>query len=612
MTRARLVHCLMVIVLAGGLTGCQAAEAAAEPDGRYSTARVGRGDMADVVQAFGQVAAIDARVLSFDTVSGRVVDILVERGMTVRTGDALVQLDTADLERQLREAEADLTVAQAVLAEAQQDATPAEILRAEAEVEVARYELAKAELDLALAGSQGLSDLRAEVAEKAYALQTAQDRLAMVELTSHASEIRKLEYDVAFFQRALRDTKPDDDTTEFATGLAEAERGLALARTAREAAIRSARDAVNAAQSELSRAQARLQQASAEGYDPAAQARFARERAQQRLAEAMEKLAQAREGPDPVALETAKTAYDAALAKVEGLQAAIDATTLRAPFDAVVYDLYVTPGQYVSASEQIVYLADPVRLRVEAHVSEVDVVRLERGQPVRVRFEPFPTRLVQGEVATVSPRGEPVGGIMAFKVEVSVDKGDLDLRPGMTALLRMVVGERHDVLQIPSGALRQTPDGRFLVDVKVGDDVWEQREIEIGLNDGIFAEVLRGLREGDIVRMPLQEPARQDPFAPPAIVPPSEGEPLPSEVERPADSPGDELSPGDMKEVVPQGPMPSQPDTSLAPASPDDAAQGAPSAPGAVSTPMPGQESGAGPVRGDVRRAQPTPPAGGR
>lgn len=553
MVRRRLTWLLPVLV-ALLVTGCRQVEAPVEAQGVYSTARVTRGDMADVVQAFGQVAAIDARFLAFDTVSGRAIEVLVQPGQQVAAGDELVRLDTSDLERQLREARAELVVAEAVLAEAQEDASPAEILKAEAELEAARHELAKAEMELALAQSRGVRALQAEVADKAHALQKARDQFAVVELTSQAAQIRKLEYDVAFLQRALRDIQPDQDRSELEAGLADTERALAGAVAARESAIRAARDEVAKAQDELSRAQARLQQATSGGGDPAAEARLARERANQRVVEATEQLEQAREGPDPARLETAETTHAAAAAKVESLVAAIEASTLVAPFAGVVFDVYVAPGQHVPSGERVVYLADPDQLRIEAYVSEVDVVRLHPGQVVRTRFEPYPTRLVEGEILTVSPRGEPMGGLMGFKVEVSVDKGDLDLRPGMTALLRVVVGERTGVLLVPSAALRQGITGNMVVDVERAEGTWEQREVEIGLNDGVVTEVLQGLAEGDVVRMPLQEPSPQDPYGQRMIVPEA---PPPPAGEVPVEPPpGDEAPPGEEPpaEQRPQGP----------------------------------------------------------
>lgn len=108
----RSLHLLMAAALLVLLAGCQPAATTSSPDQFFSTATVTRGAMADVVQAAGQVVSQDARLLSFSTIGGRVVEVKVRPGQAVQSGQALVRLDTADQERQLRQALADLKVSE--------------------------------------------------------------------------------------------------------------------------------------------------------------------------------------------------------------------------------------------------------------------------------------------------------------------------------------------------------------------------------------------------------------------------------------------------------------------------------------------------------------------
>ncbi|NLD45495.1 MAG: biotin/lipoyl-binding protein, partial [Chloroflexi bacterium] len=106
---------LMALMVAVALAGCRTSTEPATTSLLFTEAQVQRADMAQVVQAFGQVSALQDRFLTYETVGGRLLEVLVQVGQQVHEGDAIAQLDTAPLERQLLEAEADLGVAEAVL-----------------------------------------------------------------------------------------------------------------------------------------------------------------------------------------------------------------------------------------------------------------------------------------------------------------------------------------------------------------------------------------------------------------------------------------------------------------------------------------------------------------
>jgi len=203
-------------------------------------------------------------------------------------------------------------------------------------------------------------------------------------------------------------------------------------------------------------------------------------------------------------VEAAKTAYDAALAKVEEIEAQIEDTTLTAPFAGVIFSLNAQEGQVVSPSDQIIYLANPAGLSANASVSEVDVVKLALGQEVRAAFDAFPDEVVTGELTSIDQQADTQSGIPQFAIKVSFDETPEGISPGLSANLRIVIGEREDVLMVPAAALQQDWEGVY-VQVQKANGSWETRTITIGINDGIMVEVLSGLEEGETVMLPLTD-----------------------------------------------------------------------------------------------------------
>lgn len=506
---------LIAPLLLATLLGCQRSTTGAPQESFSSTATVTRGTLADVVQVYGQVVAPTSKMVSVGSRGGRVVEVLVQLGQVVQEGQPLVRLETADLERELREAEADLAVAEAMLAEAQRTAGEADVAKAEADLAAAEAELAAAELELRLVEQAGLAPLQQAVADDEYALRVAQDQLRLAELDGSEATISQLEYNVAFYQRYLRDLKPGEDPSYARNELAKAERELATTRAAREERLRQARDAVTSAQEKLAKSQAALARARAGQEDPTAKARLACEQARSKVEQAKRTVEDLKAGADSAAVKAARTTYEAAVARVEGARAAIAEATLTAPFTATVYGLLVQVNDEVQPGAAAVYLADLTDLRVQAMATEMDIARLSVGQEVRLNFDAYPGKLLSGRVLLLPAKGQADAGMAYYQIETSVEPGDLDLLPGMTASVRVLVGQKEDALLVPVAAVRYRSPEETFVTVQTPDGKTRQQKVRIGLNDGILAEVLEGLSEGQTVLIPLvppTEPRRMGPY----------------------------------------------------------------------------------------------------
>ncbi len=498
---------LLAMAFSGFLVGCRSDSS----DGldAYYPATVVRDTMADVVVMAGPVVAVNSRWLSMGLNGGRVAELLVNQGQQVQAGQVLLRLDSRDLERKLRETEADLGVAQAALEEAQRQAGEIELGEAEANLTHAQAQLASAEVELALAQELGVVYLQESVHDAEVALQLAHDELRLAELGANQSAIRSLEYDLAFYQRMLRDLPLGDERRlEAEERLAEIQRDLDRARASREDSLRAARDKVQEGEVKLAKARTSLARAQSGEEDPANAPRLAHQHAVASYEQASRKLEALKVGLDSEAVQAAKLAYEAALAEVEGARAATDAANLRAPFQGIVLAVQVQLNQQVQPSDSLFFLADLDDLRVQAQASEVDIPKLAVGQPVRITFDAFPGERYSGTVLSLPPSGQSQGGMSYYLVETSLAGEGADVRLGMWANARVIIGERWGVLTVPTAALvYHTPDD-IVVRVRGDDGKAHEQRVKIGLNDGIVAEVLSGLSEGQMVLIPLLSPGQ--------------------------------------------------------------------------------------------------------
>ena len=482
-------------------------------DAYASAAVVERGTVATVVQMAGQVAAVNAMELDFGGLGGRLINIAIQTGQEVQAGQELMRLDTSTLERTLREAEVDLKAAEATLVAAQMGAGASELARAEADLAYASFQVDAAKLELDVAEKTGVQSLRAAVADAEVALRVAQDELRLKEIGEGQATIRDLEYDVAFFQRWLRDLAAGDaQRAEAEKNLAEKQSDLDRTRQAREDSLVQAREVVDDRSYALVQAEASLQRALSGTADPANSARLAYRAALEAQAAAQREVDTLRAGGEGAAVEAARTAYEAALAVVESARAAVQAASLRAPFDGTAVALYVNPNDTVVAGQKVMFLADYRELRLDAQVTELDVPRIELGQDVRVTFDVYPGQLFSGKVLELPQQSINQSGMVYYRVITSLEHGDTLVRLGMYANARVVIGERYGVLTMPAAAIRYNERSETYVSLRRADGSVAPQMVEIGMNDGIVAEVLSGLSEGDTVMVPLV-PAT-DPYGP--------------------------------------------------------------------------------------------------
>ena len=124
--------------------------------------------------------------------------------------------------------------------------------------------------------------------------------------------------------------------------------------------------------------------------------------------------------------DQAKAAWDTA-------SATLTQATLTAPFDGVVVDVSVIPGELVQSNQVVITLADLNDLQITTtDLSERDIARVKIGQTVNISIEALGQTL-SGKVIRISPISETVGGDVVYPVTIQLDEQPDGLLWGMSA-----------------------------------------------------------------------------------------------------------------------------------------------------------------------------------
>ena len=400
-----------------------------------------RGSLTASVGATGLVRPNQVAVLLWQT-SGTVAEVPVVVGQEVSQGDRLAILDEGSLPQNIILAKAELIGAQKAL----DDLLNSDTARATAQRNVYQAERAVIEANRAL-------DVFDEAEYKDELDQTRQ------EVIDREDELETAQEDFEPYQ----DWDPDNDTYK------DYKQKLDDAQNAYDEAVR----VVDLLELDQEQAQADL------------------ESAQAFLADAQRELERVQDGPNPEDV----TALEA---RVAAAQAAIDLGELTAPFAGTISIAEVMPGDRVAPGSTAFRLDDLSRLLVDDYVSEVDINRIQVGQPVDLTFDAILNEDYHGLVNEVAPVGVTVQGVTEFLVTVEMSDADEKIKPGMTAAVNIIVDQLENVLLVPNRAVRVV-DGQRVVYILENDTLITVK-ITLGASSDSESEVVDGdLQSGDLI-----------------------------------------------------------------------------------------------------------------
>lgn len=183
-------------------------------------------------------------------------------------------------------------------------------------------------------------------------------------------------------------------------------------------------------------------------------------------------------------------------------------STIVSPMDGLVLARNVEAGDAVSSilvlgsqATLLFTLGDVSDVYVLGKVDQADIGRVRLGLPARITVESFKDRVFEGAVTKISPWGEEKDNITTFEVRVSIRNPGQELRSNMSANAEIILEEKPGVLLIPESTILYDRDRNATVEVPDPSDPKGRRTVAIktGISNGVRAEVLDGLKEGETV-----------------------------------------------------------------------------------------------------------------
>lgn len=293
------------------------------------------------------------------------------------------------------------------------------------------------------------------------------------------------------------------DTIELKATLAQADSGVRQAearlRQVREVQAPVAEQALRQAQSNHALAQsalARNRELFAKGF--VGQAALDEALRAERVAEAQFRTAErqlAGAGPAGSDLAAARATLAQARASAQAAQARLAYATVRAPVAGTVIQRTVEPGDTVQPGKVLLLLSPDGETQLVAQIDEKHMGLLRPGQPALASADAYERERFAAELVFIHPGVDAQRG--SVEVKLRVPQPPAYLRQDMTVSVDIEVARRPRALLVPAQALRDTSEGTHVW--KVADGRVLRQPVRLGLRANGWAEVLEGLRAGDLL-----------------------------------------------------------------------------------------------------------------
>ncbi len=195
----------------------------------------------------------------------------------------------------------------------------------------------------------------------------------------------------------------------------------------------------------------------------------------------------------------AQAAYDAA-------EDSLERSTVRAPFDGVVYSLPVKQGAYVQVGDLLLQEGDLSKMLVRTFVDEPDIGRLASGEKIEVTWDAVPNRIWDGVVTTVPSEIKQHGARNVGEITCTLDNHDRRLLPNVNVSVTIITAEHNDVLTLRREAVHMDDAKPYVYEVE--DGRLKRQDVDVSLQNLTRVEITGGLSDQAVVALSSVDPTK--------------------------------------------------------------------------------------------------------
>lgn len=233
------------------------------------------------------------------------------------------------------------------------------------------------------------------------------------------------------------------------------------------------------------------------------------------IAEKTESLRTLREGADAIDIQTTKLSLKQRENALLDAQENLAHYFIRAPFTGTIAKLSVKKGDSVSTSVSVATLITKQKI-AQVSLNEVDAAKVKVGQKVTLTFDAIDGLSIAGQVSDIDTVGTVTQGVVTYVVTIAFDTQDDRVKSGMSVSAAIITEMKQDVLMVPNSAVKSRGPMSYveifdtpLVVANTGASGANtgipsaipprQQSVVLGLSNDTMTEIVSGLKGGEQV-----------------------------------------------------------------------------------------------------------------
>jgi HlyD family secretion protein len=204
----------------------------------------------------------------------------------------------------------------------------------------------------------------------------------------------------------------------------------------------------------------------------------------------------------------AEDALDIVREGVSKKYANLSNTQIRSTISGMILDIPVKVGNSVIQANTfndgttIASVANMNDLIFRGNIDETEVGKVKEGMPIVLTVGAIIDQKFDAVLEYISPKGSEQNGAVLFEIKAAVKASDSTLiRAGYSANAEIVLSQAKDVLTIPESSVTFSNDSAFVYVLQSErPQIFEKRQVIIGLSDGIHTEIKQGVGKDDRLR----------------------------------------------------------------------------------------------------------------
>jgi len=184
-------------------------------------------------------------------------------------------------------------------------------------------------------------------------------------------------------------------------------------------------------------------------------------------------------------------------------------TLIRSTITGMVLDVPIKEGDQVIEANNfnegttIVTLADVNKMIFKGKLDESEIGKITLHLPLEITVGAIENQTFEAILDYIAPKGIAENGAVQFEIKGTLTNNkDTFIRAGLSANASVILDKKVDALAIKESLLQFDPKTeKPFVEIEKGKQHFERRDIELGISDGIYVEIIKGITKDDNIKI---------------------------------------------------------------------------------------------------------------